>query len=279
MTIKLNQLTRIFLSFVLTLLWISMANSSEKKLLSQSDFQKESNLINTKWQLVNYLTSGGKPSLSYSEHEPTLKFYSERVAGTSGCNQFTGNYKLEQQNLSFQGFASTQKACITEGLSVQEQDYLKALAQVASYQLENEQLQLKNSQGKNILTFQKIRPASLTKNLWQLQQYNNGRGGVVSLVIGTEINLIIDEQGKLSGNAGCNQYKSQWQGTSEKFQIASTASTKKFCEKPEGIMEQETAYLSSLEKVNSWEIEGDNLVFKDAQGNTLANYQATIFRD
>ncbi|ACK70992.1 protein of unknown function DUF306 Meta and HslJ [Gloeothece citriformis PCC 7424] len=279
MIFKSNKISLIFLSFLLTLLNVNVANSSEQNFLSQQGIETGSNIINTKWQLVNYLTSAGNLSLPYSEHEPTLRFDSQRVSGTSGCNQFMGNYKLEQKNLSFQGFASTQKACFTEGLSAQEQDFLKALGQVASYELDNDLLQLKDSQGKNILTFQKIRPASLTQNLWQLQQYNNGRGGIVSLISGTEIILVIDDQGKLRGNAGCNQYQSQWKGTAENFQISPPISTKKFCNQPEGIMEQETAYLSSLEKVNSWEIEGSNLVLKDAEGNRLASYQATLFKD
>jgi heat shock protein HslJ len=41
------------------------------------------------------------------------------------------------------------------------------------------------------------------------------------------------------------------------------------CEGPDGIMEQETAFLMAMEAVAQYEIKGDTLEMMDAQGATI----------
>jgi heat shock protein HslJ len=287
MKTKSSQFSGIFLSLLVTLSGVGLAKSQGVKpfpksrvgLVSQSSQSQQSspNLNQSQWELLMYLTSQGEPSLPYSQHEPTLKFESGRVGGTSGCNQYMGSYQIERGTLSIEGIASTLRACEFPGLSEQEQDYIKGLTEATSYELNGEQLSLQDAQGRIRLMLQKSRPASLTGNLWQLQEYNNGRGGLVSVLGETEITLRLDEEGNVAGFAGCNRYQGQWQGSEEKFQLGPVSSTKKFCNQPEGVMKQEKDYLATLENATSYEVEGETLRLKDLQGGQIAGFKATIF--
>jgi heat shock protein HslJ len=50
-----------------------------------------------------------------------------RVAGNGSCNRFFGGVKISGESIKFDPLASTQMACLTEAVSNQEANYLKAL--------------------------------------------------------------------------------------------------------------------------------------------------------
>jgi heat shock protein HslJ len=51
------------------------------------------------------------------------------------------------------------------------------------------------------------------------------------------------------------------------------------CPQPDGIMDQEAAYFAALERVASYQIDGDQLTLKDADGATLARFEASARPD
>ncbi|MGK7943846.1 MAG: META domain-containing protein [Microcystaceae cyanobacterium] len=277
-------LSRLTLSFLLTLSWIGLAKSAEIKpfmksevnFISQMTQRSLKDIESSSWQLISYQNAQGKPSLPYSQHEPTLQLREGRMSGTTGCNRYSGSYEMKQGKISFNTPASTLMACGFEGLAQQEQTFVKALTEVSQYELKNDQLLLLNEQNQPILVFQKIRPASLTGNLWQLQQYNNGRGGIVSLAQGTTINMRLSDRGEVYGSAGCNSYRGQWKETEGSLQFSPLASTRKLCEKPDGVMPQESRFLALFEQVNSYQIDGKSLILRDKEGKKLAQFEAII---
>ncbi|MGK7932690.1 MAG: META domain-containing protein [Microcystaceae cyanobacterium] len=279
-----NLLSRLTLSFLLTISWIGLAKSAEIKpfmksevnLISQTAPMNLKELESSSWQLISYQNAQGIPSLPYSQHEPTLQLQDGRISGTTGCNRYLGSYQMKTEGISLKPSASTLMACVFEGLSQQEQAYLKALAEVTQYELKNGQLLLFNEQKKPILVFEKIRPASLTGNLWQLQQYNNGRGGITSLVRETTVNMRLTETGDVYGLAGCNSYRGQWEKNEGNLQFSPLASTRKLCQQPEGVMSQESAFLALFDKVKDYEIDGKTLVLRDEEGTKLAQFKAII---
>ena len=46
---------------------------------------------------------------------------------------------------------------------------------------------------------------------WVVIGYNNGRGGVVSTIIGTELTATFSPNGILSGSSGCNTYQAGYE--------------------------------------------------------------------
>jgi heat shock protein HslJ len=103
--------------------------------------------------------------------------------------------------------------------------------------------------------------------------YNNGRGGVVSVIIGTELTAKFDDDGTLSGSAGCNNYNTTYEVDGENISIGQTAVTQMYCQDPEGIMEQEAEYLAALQSAATYKIEGDRMTMRTDSDSTVATFQ------
>jgi putative lipoprotein len=77
----------------------------------------------------------------------TVKFDSEgSVAGSSGCNVFSGSYTDDGTTLSIGPLATTRRACAIP-IMQQEQAFLTALQASTQYELTSQQLTLRNPEG------------------------------------------------------------------------------------------------------------------------------------
>lgn len=76
-----------------------------------------------------------------------------RFSGHAGCNRYMGTYELKGNRLTIApSVASTLMACRAESLMNQEQRYLRILAQITKYHLDNTgALILSNDEGKTLL--------------------------------------------------------------------------------------------------------------------------------
>ena len=79
--------------------------------------------------------------------------------------------------------------------------------------------------------------------------------------------------GEVSGTAGCNHYFSSYTVNGDKVELGVIGSTEMYCMNPEGVMEQEAAYLKDLGQVDSFEIYGDTLTMFDAEGTRLLTFK------
>ncbi len=80
--------------------------------------------------------------------EVTLFFNSieKKFTGNAGCNTYSGSYELDGNKLSFPGgVAWTQLKC-SEEVGNQEAEYIPMFSGVKSYQVEGNNLTLKNNQ-------------------------------------------------------------------------------------------------------------------------------------
>jgi hypothetical protein len=93
-------------------------------------------------------------------------------------------------------------------------------------------------------------------------------------LLGTEVTAVFGEDGALTGSAGCNRYTAGYEIDGDSISIGPAASTRMFCAEPEGVMEQETAYLAALESAATYAIQGDTLELWNAEGARLASYVA-----
>jgi heat shock protein HslJ len=120
-------------------------------LIPKAQSKTSSALLEKTWHLTSL---NGKPLLPNSSI--TLELEGDRLAGTGGCNRFTGSYNLEERKLSVDpDIASTMKACEPE-IMEQESAFLQALAAATEYLIDNRgnlqlSYQLKGQRG--ILTF------------------------------------------------------------------------------------------------------------------------------
>jgi len=172
------------------------------------------------------------------------------------------------------GLASTLRACADPGVMEQEGAYLAALQSAAGFEVTSDALFLRNGAGQIVLTYVPKRQTPLEGTSWIADAYNNGRGAVVSVVIGTQITAQFNA-GQLSGSGGCNSYSASYSTSGNAIQIGPAASTRVFCGSPEGVMEQEAAYLAALPTAQVYRIEGNRLFLETSGGARVASYMAT----
>ena len=93
---------------------------------------------------VDPLSDGRRPYIHFEA--------SGRVHGFAGCNRFTGDYRLDDRDLSFARMAMTRMAC-AEGMNV-EQRLSEALSKVTSYKIDDDRLILQDSAGEVVAVLQ-----------------------------------------------------------------------------------------------------------------------------
>jgi heat shock protein HslJ len=232
----------------------------------------ELSLTSNPWALASF----GGPDISLAALEGgsiTLTFTPDgQASGSAGCNSYTGSYEADGSQLKFGPLASTKRMC-PEGVMVLEQAFLDALGKTASYEISEGQLMLLDSAGQTLLTFSAQAMTGIEGTGWTALSVNNGREAVVSVVNGTEITATFDGQ-KVGGTAGCNRYSAGYTVDGNKITIELPLSTMMMCAEPEGIMEQEQAYLAALPQAATYEIRDGRLELRDANGALLADYTA-----
>jgi heat shock protein HslJ len=195
-----------------------------------------------------------------------------RVGGSSGCNSYSASYEVKGNTLSFnEPMVSTMMAC-PEPIMEQEREYLGVLAGTATYQIANEELTLKDSTDNVLAQFDAVDQA-LEGSSWQVLSYNNGKGGVTSLINGTQITAKFDQDGQVTGNAGCNTYFAEYKVDGVNISIGSAGSTEMACLEPAGVMEQEQQYLAALPSAATYKITGLNMEMRMDNGALVATYQ------
>ncbi|MCJ7444497.1 MAG: META domain-containing protein [Methanotrichaceae archaeon] len=239
------------------------ADASNKKwtlidVISKTGAATASNLERVSWSLDSYLSRAGKTECVLNYTEITALFELGRVSGNGGCNSYTGSYVADGNNLTISGVISTMMFCY-DNISTQESEYLMNLGKIVTYNISGNLLRMMDSNRTVILTYSVTQPLPLVGTNWSMLNYNNGREALVGALTGTEVTALFNADGNLTGTAGCNNYKASYQVDGGILKIGPTATTRKQCAEPEGIMEQEKDYLAALESTASYRIDRQQL--------------------
>ena len=143
----------------------------------------------------------------------------------------------------------------------QEAQYLAAIQQAATYNIQGTKLELRDATGALLASYTQQPTTSLVGPTWVMTSYNNGKGGVVSALPDTEVTTISGKTGKLSGSAGCNTYSAPYTVDGNKIKIGPAISTMMACEQP--IMDQEAQYLAAIQQAATYNIQGTKLELRD----------------
>lgn len=114
----------------------------------------------------------------------------------------------------------------------------------------------------------------LTDATWDLVSYQGSGGNMVEILPGTIITAEFGEDGSVAGSAGCNNYFGTYEVTENSMTIGPTGSTLMYCE-DDGLMEQETAYITNLNSVKYYSITGNQLTLEDENGNAILIYSVS----
>ena len=216
-----------------------------------------STLAGTSWIMASL--NGALPA---PDTTITLQFGTDGTAGGSdGCNRYMTTFTEDGENLAFGQIAGTMMAC-AEPAMTQAGAYQQALAGVTRFSQSSRQLVL-FAGDEIVLTFVADVQA-LEGTAWTVTSFNNGQEAVVSLLAETEISLDF-EKADVSGSAGCNNYFGGYTVEGSNITITQLGSTMRFCEAPEGVMQQEAQYLAALQSASTFRIEGNELWLRTAE--------------
>ena len=109
-------------------------------------------LVGTTWTLTT-IASGDAVSSVLIGTEVTAEFTADgTVAGSAGCNRYSGTYRWTGDQLAFYSLASTTMAC-SDDIMAQESAFLDAMGEVASFTIGGAQLTVFDGSGAMLLGF------------------------------------------------------------------------------------------------------------------------------
>jgi putative lipoprotein len=130
---------------------VSLAFKSQPAVTVKRTVMRTLSLQGIRWQLAEL--DGEAIAQEETSRLPYLEVADDAAtfAGFSGCNNYTGSYRLEGTSVSFENAISTRKHC--EGLMDLETRYLAMLANVATWRMEDQKLVVGDSERSALARF------------------------------------------------------------------------------------------------------------------------------
>lgn len=215
------------------------------------------------WQWLRSEYSDDSTVVAANPSMYTLAFLPEgRLSIQADCNRATGSYTLDGSRLTLQLGPTTLAFC---GPDSQADVYLRDLSLVVTYVFDGSTLFLNMKVDTGNMVFSPLPAASLTGATWRVTGYNNGRGGVVSVLAGTQLTALFGDEGRISGDSGCNMYMGPYSTAGRTISIGPLASTRRACLSAEA-NNQEQAFLAALARATRYDLTGDRLSLRDDDG-------------
>jgi len=200
----------------------------------------------------------------------TLAFYPDNyMEGTAGCNSYGVDYTVSGQEFHIAEIHRTDFECEDPpGIMAQDEVFFEALASIAAYQAAEDRLAFSNAAGDTILVYDRKLPAVVDPALKDTEWLLTSLLGD-SLLEGSRITLNLGGEG-FEGYAGCNNYGGEYGAADGGILLTSDIyHTALGCPIPEGIIEQETAYLQALRSSATYQLMDGHMEIADASGETI----------
>ena len=226
----------------------------------------------TEWRLAAYAGTDGTPVAVPDGVVATAVFGDGVVAGSTGCNRYHAPYRLVGSSIEIGPAAMTMMACEPERAEV-ERAFTVALAAVAAWSLADGALELIDADGLATLRFEAAPVPALVGTPWVAIGINNGRGGVAGALEGVEVIATFGDDGRVTGSGGCNRFFGPYALDGDALAIGPLATTRRACSEPEGVGEQEAAFLAALERVATWSIREGRLQLRAEDGALQVDFR------
>ena len=224
------------------------------------------------WVMTSY--NNGKQAVvgALADTEVTAVFGADgRLSGSAGCNTYSAPYTVDGNKIQIGPAISTMMMC-AQPIMEQEAQYLAAIQQAATYNIQGTRLELRSADGALQASYshQPAGASTLVGPTWLMTAYNNGKQAVVSGVADIEVTAMFGADGQLSGSAGCNRYTAPYTVDGDKITIGAPATTRMMC--PQPIMDQEAQYLAAIELAATYNVQGSRLDLRSAEDALQATY-------
>jgi heat shock protein HslJ len=105
-------------------------------------------LAATRWVALSINNGSGGVTSVVAGSTVTATFGSGgELAGSGGCNDYSGSYTVDGSSMTIGPLAATKKACADPAIQQQEDRYFAALGEVATYAFSGDQLELRDASG------------------------------------------------------------------------------------------------------------------------------------
>ncbi|MCC6626153.1 MAG: META domain-containing protein [Chloroflexi bacterium] len=228
-------------------------------------------LAGTMWSWTETQMSDGAVTTVARPADYTIQFNADGTAAIKAdCNNVRATYTTgSNQELTLTLGPTTLIACPPDS---QDQLFREQLGNVATYTMRDGDLYLALKFSSGIMHLVPVKPTSLTSTTWIANGINNGRGGVQSLVDGTEVTATFGADSTVTGSAGCNRFNGNYTVTGSAIKIGALATTRMAC--PEPVMTQEAAFLAAMQNATVYSITGDRLELRDNDGALQVGFAA-----
>lgn len=246
---------------------------STDSLHADSESPGEALIEGTVWEMSSYHSVSGTMDPRVENSMVNMKIDAGKISGNAGANRFFGSAAVEGSSIQISPVGSSMMMGTPE-LMAQESQFLKLLQGTARYEIVGDELRLQDDDGHVVLVFVPRVEPSLTSTLWKATGVNNGKGGVTTLLQGSELTAEFTAEGRVSGTSGCNAYSGGYDLDGGSIVFGPMAGTRKMCAEPEGIMEQEMQFLQALEKSATYSIREGRLELRDTSGALQVSFSA-----
>lgn len=227
-------------------------------------------LVGPVWQWQQTLMGNDDRLVPENPGNYTARFMPDgTLAALADCNQVRGTYTLEASSLAIELGPSTMAACPEGSLGDQ---FVANLSAANTYFFDGEDLLIDLVYDSGTMRFA-AGTHDLSESAWTVIGYNNGRGGVVSTMVDTDLTADFTPDGTVTGSSGCNTYRGSYETDGRSITIGPLISTRMFCDQPEGVMDQEQAYLAALGTAATFEFMGNRLEMRTAEGSIVATFE------
>lgn len=213
----------------------------------------------TDWTVVSIAGTATIP-----DARPTMRFaFGGQLTGSDGCNQYSGPFKTDRQDITIGKLTSTLIGC-EPLLGAQAQAFNEALTGAATWRLtETGGLELRGHGDVIAEPLVDAPPPSdavvsdLAGTTWVLQEL----GGAT--LVDDEPTVTFGGDGTVSGSAGCNTFNGTYVLDGATITFGPLTTTKMACADP--TMFVESAFLAAMAGVTGWSLDGAGRLVLDGQ--------------
>jgi heat shock protein HslJ len=221
-------------------------------------------LEGTDWVLRSY-DQAGTLTLVTETLYADADFFSNRMRGFSGCNQYDARYRAGGRTLLISPRAATTLMACAEETMTFEQTYLGLLGQSRFYSARRDTLTVYDGSLTTILVFDAA-PRNPLRGNWRVDSFAPTPNSVTAVLEGTQIDAVFGIA-SVGGFAGCNSFNGTYGTNGNVVRIGRLATTRKACE-PD-VMEQETAFLEALQGAALIETRAEGVNLTDLSGSIV----------
>ncbi|WFN33590.1 META domain-containing protein [Methanogenium sp. S4BF] len=225
------------------------------------------------WELSGYNNGQGGVVSPRAGTIVTAVFGADgQVTGSAGCNDYLAPYTVSGMEMTIGPVGSTRMYCDSpDGVMEQEARYLVLLGDAGMIDRTPDTLTVRDADGITLLTYTLERANPLAGD-WLTVSYRDADGNLVSVLEGTELTAVFGTDWQVTGRAGCNSYFGSYTTDGQKFSVGPLGLSMMYCKSPEGVMEQESGYLTALEDAASYKIRENDLTLYDKESNPCVRY-------